>query len=58
MIGTPSSLTSAMTSLRKPRGVGERRARLVDAGVDRPAEVLEERAEQPAVQLGAVAGAD
>ena len=33
-------------------GVGELGARLVDAAVDRPAQVLEERAEEPAVEGG------
>ena len=37
--------------------VGQRRAGLVDAGVDRAAEMLEERAEQTPIEIGAIARA-
>src|SRR5439155_7084134 len=42
--------------LAEPARVREARARLVDARVHRPAEVLQEGAEEPAVQLRAVPG--
>ena len=56
MIGTPSCLTSAITSLRKPLCVGERIARIVHARVDGPAEVFEKRAEQAAIEIGSILG--
>ena len=50
MIGTPSPLISLDDVGAEAVRVGERRARLVHAGVDRPAEMLQERAEQAPIE--------
>src|SRR5260221_717257 len=42
---------------RTPCGARQPRPRLVDAGVDRAAQVLQERPEQPPVEVGAIASA-
>ena len=55
MIGTPSPLTCRDDVGAESVLVGERRARLVDARVDRPAEMLQEGAEQAPVQFRPVA---
>ncbi len=56
MTGTPSSLISRDDVGAESVRVGARRARLVDAGVDRSAEMLQERAEQAAIERGARSG--
>ena len=52
MIVAPSSLVSASTSPRKPLRVGGRVARLVDAAIDAAAHMLDEGAEDAAVEIG------
>ena len=50
--GCRASRTRSITSPRMPLRVGGRMAGLVDAGIDRAAEMLEERAVEPLVDVG------
>ena len=56
-MGTPSVLDLAHHVGAEASGVGQRRPRLVDACVDRPAEMFEERAEHPPIEGAARAAA-
>ena len=50
-MGTPSSFTSRATSVRNPFASARREPGLVDAGIDRAAEMLEKGTEHSPVEI-------